>query len=312
LATGLTFRPLNTVLPPYGPGVFVARRTVATVMRAAGGPTRGTSTSRVDTRTETGARVVGEWVTARGVDPLGDTAVLYVHGSGYVVCSTRTHRSLTSRLSAQTGLPVFASEYRLAPRHRFPAAATDVRAAWDLLRAGGLPAERIAVAGDSAGGHLTVDLALDLLRAGEAPPAALALFSPAFDLTFTLSGERDRQRRDPVVSAAAARRVVGRYTHGADPDHPRLALRLDGVTGFPPTLIQAGGTEMFTADAEHLAATITATGAPCHLQIWPGQVHVFQALPRFSSEADRALAVAADFLTAHLGAASPLAIGETR
>lgn len=298
LASGLTLRPFSSVVPPVGPGVWVARRTIAGVMWAGGGSARGIRSERIDTRTPAGNRVVGEWVTARGVDPLGDAAVLYLHGSGFVVCSAGTHRGLVSRLSAHTGLPVFTSEYRLAPRHRFPAAATDVRAAWELLRAGGLPADRIVVAGDSAGGHLAVDLALDLLRAGEAPPAAMALFSPLIDLTLELGSARDKQHRDPFVSARAARRIVGRYTRGADPAHPRLALRLDELDGFPPTLIQAGGSEMFTADAEYLAERLTAAGVDCRLQVWPGQVHVFQAMPRLSPQADPALRQAAAFLAA--------------
>ena len=277
LASGLTLRPFGSVLPPVGPGVWVARRTIAGVMWAGGGRAGGARSERVDTRTPGGDRVIGEWVTAR---------------------SAATPRGLVSRLSAHTGLPVFTSEYRLAPRHRFPTAATDVRAAWDLLRAGGLSADQIVVAGDSAGGHLAVDLTLDLLRAGEAPPAALALFSPLIDLSLELGTARDRVRRDPFVSAGTARRMVGRYTRGVDPAHPRLALRLDEFAGFPPTLIQAGGAEMFTADAEYLAGRLTAAGGEIHLQIWPGQVHVFQALPRLSGQADPALHQAAAFLAA--------------
>ena len=88
----------------------------------------------VDTRTSDGRRVVGEWVYGAGVPrDRADTAIYFVHGSGYVLCSPRTHRRLTSWLSRLTGLPVFSVGLRLAPRHRFPRAADDVRSGWDWL-----------------------------------------------------------------------------------------------------------------------------------------------------------------------------------
>ena len=92
----------------------------------------------------------GEWVRGPGAER-EDGVVLYVHGSAYTICSARTHRGITTRLSAKTGLPVFACDYRLAPNHRFPAAADDVRAAYDWLINEGHDPERIVLAGDSAG-----------------------------------------------------------------------------------------------------------------------------------------------------------------
>jgi monoterpene epsilon-lactone hydrolase len=110
----------------------------------------------------------------------GDSAIYFLHGSGYALCSPRTHRRLTAWLSRLTGLPVFSVDYRLAPRHRFPAAADDVRAGWDWLSTEQrLAPDRIFIAGDSAGGHLAVDL---LLQPDVAYPAGLALFSPLVDL----------------------------------------------------------------------------------------------------------------------------------
>jgi acetyl esterase/lipase len=269
-----------------------------------------------------GLQVRGEWVHGPGARHHREpTAVLlYLHGSGYAVASARTHRGLTSRLSAMTGLPVFACDYRLAPHHRFPAAADDVRAAWDWLREQGFPAHRIAVAGDSAGGHLAVDLALSLAaesgtESGTEPdwgaPAALALFSPLIDLTFGLAGQRDRVRRDPMVSAARARQLVAQYTRDVAPDHPRLAFEFAAARDFPPTLVQAGGAEMLAADAEHLARSLAAQGARCELEIWPEQMHVFQALPVLVPEAALALGRAASFLAAELAASDRPEVGPT-
>jgi acetyl esterase/lipase len=93
---------------------------------------------------QTAAASSGEWVYGVGVPrDQADTAIFFVHGSGYALCSPRTHRRLTSWLSRLTGLPVFSVDYRLAPRHRFPSAADDVRSGWDwLIRDHGRAPER--------------------------------------------------------------------------------------------------------------------------------------------------------------------------
>lgn len=239
----------------------------------------------------------GEWVTAG--DACDDAVILYLHGSGYAACSARTHRGLVSRLSAASSLPAFSVDYRLAPRHRFPVAADDVRRAYDWLRAR-FDADQIVVAGDSAGGHLAIDLCLTLLREGTRAPAALALFSPLADVTLSLARTRDLAMPDPLASAASASRLVNHYICQADPCNPRLRHVFADGEILPPTLIQAGGAEMLAADAHHLHDQLVATGTECELEVWPGQMHVFQAMPRLVPEADRALGRAARFLAHHV------------
>ncbi len=302
-AASLTLRPVTELIRiEHAWGVWLSRQIVARSMATFGPPPRSVRVEPVDERLPDGRRVVGEWVRARGVTRT-DAALYYVHGSGYVLCSTRTHRGLTARLSALTGLPVFSVDYRLAPRHRFPAAADDVRAGWDWLLAQGHPADRLVVAGDSAGGHLAVDLALQLRRDGAPAAAAQALFSPLYDLTLGLARRRERLRRDPLISAARAERMVRLYVGQEDPAHPRLALTVAGGPALPPTLVQAGGAEMLLADAHRLARDLRSAGGPCELDVWPDQVHVFQALPRLAPEASMALRRAAAFLTEELARA---------
>src|SRR5882757_11457352 len=195
--SSLTLRQISAVLPAGKAwSVWVSRQIVARVMDTFGPSLAGTHVIPVDTRTSDGRRVVGEWVYGAGVPhDRADTAIYFVHGSGYVLCSPRTHRGLTSWLSRLTGLPVFSVDYRLAPRYRFPTAADDVRAGWDWLTSQQkLAPDRIFIAGDSAGGHLAVDL---LLQPDVAHPAGVALFSPLVDLTFGLARAREQLRRDP-------------------------------------------------------------------------------------------------------------------
>jgi monoterpene epsilon-lactone hydrolase len=262
----------------------VSRQIVARVMDTFGPSLAGTHVVPVDTMTSDGRRVLGEWVYGAGVPrDRADTAIYFVHGSGYALCSPRTHRRLTSWLSRLTGLPVFSVDYRLAPRHRFPSAADDVRSGWDWLAGDrGLAPERTIVAGDSAGGHLSVDL---LLQPDVVHPSALVLLSPVLDLTFTLARTRERVRRDPAIRSRDALRLLELYCAGIDSNHPRLNLAVAAGRTLPPTLIQAGGAEMLAADAIALADDIRTAGGECELQIWPDQVHVFQALPRLTPEA---------------------------
>jgi len=288
-----TLRQVSAVLPPERAwGLWASRRIIAGILDAFGPSLAGTHIEHIDVHHD-GRRVVGEWVRAPGVST-SRGAIYFVHGSGFALCSPRTHRRLTAWLSRLTGLPVFTVGYRLAPRHRFPAAADDVRAGWDWLTSQ-MPAESIVIAGDSAGGHLSVDLLLqpDVAAHG---PAALVLFSPLIDLTLELARAREDLRRDPAIRTSDAARLVRLYSRGVDPAHPRLRLDVAGGPTLPPTLIQAGGAEFLLADARHLAADIRTGGGRCTLQVWPDQVHVFQALPRLSPEAAKAMAQAARFI----------------
>jgi epsilon-lactone hydrolase len=299
-----TLRPLSGLIPPERAwGIWLSRQIVARIMGTFGPPLTGTRVEHVDTALPDGRRVKGEWVygprTPTSEIPRSSTeagAIYYVHGSGYAVCSPKTHRRLTSWLSSLTGLPVFSIDYRLAPHHRFPKAADDVRAGWDwLVDTCGVPPKQIVVAGDSAGGHLTVDLLLQP-EVAESAPAALVLFSPLYDLTFGLCLARERVRPDPAIRAADAVRLVGLYHADTDLTHHRLKLDVAGGAALPPTLIQVGGAEMLQEDARQLAADIRAAGGKSELQIWPHQVHVFQALPKMTPEAAKAMAYVARFI----------------
>ena len=308
--SGLTLRQLSAVLPPERTwGLWTSRRIVARIMDAFGPSLAGTEVEKVDVRLRGGGRVVGEWVRGDGVVASGQErsdrgrsgagqCIYFLHGSGFALCSPRTHRRLTSWLSRLTGLPVFCVDYRLAPRYRFPTAAVDARAGWDWLctEKGYDPAD-IVIAGDSAGGHLAVDL---LLQPDVAHPAGLAVFSPLIDLTFGLARTREELRRDPAIRAADAQRLVELYCAGIDVSHPRLTLDVAGGRRLPPTLVQAGGGEMLVGDARKLAADIAAAGGTVDLQVWPDQVHVFQALPRLTPEAAPAMRQVAAFIAESL------------
>jgi epsilon-lactone hydrolase len=288
-ATGLFLRPLAERVPTNRPGVAFTRSLVAASMLAGDSP-RGVDVEKVRC-----GPVRGEWVRPR--DVTAGQVILYLHGSGYAICSPRTHRGLVARLARYTRVPAFCVEYRLAPEHRYPAAADDVDAAYAWLIRQGYAAKDIVIAGDSAGGHLALDLIAENARTGREQPRSVVLFSPLLDLTLELAARQEKVRRDPLISAAAAKRLVGLYTAQQPADLPRLQLRLDQSENLPPFLIQVGGVEMLRADAEEMARMVQNAGGTAHLQIWPGQLHVFQAFSRLIPEARTALRDAADFIT---------------
>lgn len=288
--TRWTLRRLNNAIPMNRSGVAFARGLIATIMGTFGSMPTGTRIVPVHD-----APVCGEWVLGPGVE-FGGRAGYYVHGSAYVICSARTHRKLVAQLSHATGLPMFSVEYRLAPENPFPAAAQDVEAGYRWLLAQGHRAADIVIGADSAGGHLTCDMLLAHAGEPDFRPAGVVLFSPLIDLTLGLAQQQETAQPDPVIAASAARRLVALYTDGQDPADVRLRLDFAAADRLPPFFIQAGGFEMLSADARYLDTELRRGGGASTLEVWPGMVHVFQALPRLAPEAKLALRRAAAFI----------------
>lgn len=288
----MTLRPVAEALSRGPAQVPFARTVVAAAMFLGSPPPYRVRVDSLDSAT-----VRGEWVYPPSAKD-SPQVILYVHGSGYAICSARTHRGIAARLARLTRMPTFVVDYRLAPEYRFPAAADDVAAAYEWLLDIGYRRENITVVGDSAGGHLIIDLLAEQVRQGQTPWATTVLLSPLIDLTLRTAREREKHYGpDPLISARAARRLVSHYTTGQPPDLGRLALTIDPCSALPPTLIQVGGAEMLGGDAQLAHEMITDAGGHCELQVWPGQMHVFQALPALIPEATPALRAVADFIT---------------
>jgi epsilon-lactone hydrolase len=222
--------------------------------------------------------VRGEWVRPPEADDAAGV-MLVLHGSGYLVCSARTHRGFASHLSEYSGIPAFTIDYRLAPEHPFPAAEDDAFAAYRWLLAQGHDPAKIVVAGDSAGGHLAVALALRLRGEGLPAPAALALFGPLIDPSYRASIADPRNRRQPL-DPRAAQRLVALYVGAHDPEDPRLCLLNADLSDLPPMQIHYGSREVMRADAELFAAAVIAAGGRCDEQMWPGLMHGYWLWPR--------------------------------
>jgi acetyl esterase/lipase len=241
----------------------------------------------------------GEWVRGAGVDANESAAILYIHGSGYVVCSPKTHRGLIAKLSQRADLPVYAVRYRLAPEHPFPAAFDDTVEAYRHLLDRGY--ERIVVAGDSAGGHLAISLVAALTEAELPTPKGLVLFSPLVDPSFETAAATAREARDPMFTAAVAKRMLKLYTADSDPADARLAVISGEPRNMPPVLLHAGQREMMAADARALHAWLRKHDVDVRTTIWPGQMHVFQLMYDVVPEAREAIKEAGAFIRERLG-----------
>ena len=244
--------------------------------------------------------VSGEWVWAPEADD-STGVVLVLHGSGYLVCSARTHRGFASHLSEYSGMPTFAIDYRLAPEHPFPAAEDDAYAAYRWLLSQGHDPAKIVIAGDSAGGHLAVAVALRLRSEGLPAPAALALFGPLIDPLYRAPIADARTRRQPLDPRTAAR-AIALYVGDHDADDPRLCLLNAELSGLPPIQIHYGSREVMRADAEAFTAQVVAVGGRCDEQMWPGLMHGYWLWPHDAGLTS--LHVAGNFLRAAVSEAT--------
>jgi len=236
--------------------------------------------------------VSGEWVTARGVKPAA--TMLYLHGGGYIACSPQSHRAATSAF-ALAGFRTFSPDYRLAPEHPFPAAVDDAVAVYRGLLAD-TAANRIVVAGDSAGGGLALALLLSLRDQGVPLPAAAALFSPLTDLAATGNSIRDNSRRCAMFNSESISRAAEHYLGDRDRHMPLASPLYADLRGLPPLLIHVGANETLLDDSRRLAERAQAAGAQIELKVWPAVPHVWQLMHRWIPEGRESLAQASSFL----------------
>ncbi len=211
--------------------------------------------------------------------------VLYLHGGGYVMGSRRTHRELASRIAGEAAARVLVLEYRLAPEHPFPAAVDDATEGYRWLRKQGIAASSIAIAGDSAGGGLTLATLLALRDAGEALPACAVCLSPWTDLEATGASAQPGGADDPMIPVAALRDMGKVYADGAL-RNPLAAPLYGSFKGLPPLLIQVGTREILLDDSTRVADKARAAGVTVRLEIEEGAPHVWQAMPNLPEAID--------------------------
>ena len=251
---------------------------------------------RVD---EPGVRA--EWVSLEGGSR--QPAILYFHGGGYCIGSAETHRDLVSRLCRAAKARALSVDYRLAPEDPHPAAVEDGMAAYRWLRKQGVPARSIVVAGDSAGGGLTLATLLALRDAGDELPAAGICISPVTDLAKEGASMRTKVDLDPMVNPESSAKYAQMYLSGSDTRTPLASPLYANLKGLPPLLIIVGTSEVLLDDSTRFAKKAKEEGLTCELEIWEEMIHIwpfFAELP----EAGRAIDRMAAFISEHAEAGS--------
>jgi acetyl esterase/lipase len=227
--------------------------------------------------------------------------VLYLHGGGYVIGSIKTHRDLMGRISRAAQARVLGLDYRLAPEHPFPAAVDDSLSAYRWLLDNGTKPARIAVAGDSAGGGLTVATLVAIRDAKLPLPAAGVCLSPWVDMEGIGETMKTRAQADPVVQRDGLLGMASAYLQGKDPRSPLAAPLYADLKGLPPLLIQVGDAETLLDDSNRLADRARAAGVNVKLEVWPEMIHVWQLFASFLPEGQQAVEGIGSFIRSRIG-----------
>lgn len=224
-----------------------------------------------------------------------DRVLLYLHGGGYSLGNSLAYRPLYGALARAAGARGLAIDYRLAPENPFPAAVDDALAAYRGLLDQGIKPGSIAIAGDSAGGGLTVATLVAARDAGLPMPAAAIAISPFSDLACTGASMTTKASEDPSLNKDGLLAMGATYLNGASPTSPLASPYYANLSGLPPLLIQVGSLEVLLNDATGLAARAGEAGVAVQLEVWPGMPHVWHGFAFMLSEGRDAIAAAGTF-----------------
>lgn len=253
------------------------------------------------------AELRGEWVLPPGYD--ASRRILYLHGGAFFAGSPVSHRPITDRLARLTGAAVFALDYRLMPEHRRIDGIDDCRRAYRWILQNGpegrSEAQWLVVAGDSAGGNLTLSTLAWVRDEGLRLPNAGVALSPATDAVLDAPSLRENIASDIMLGPAFGQLAripkilllwYTWFTSRMLPSDPRISPLRGSLAGLPPILVQVSDSEMLLDDARRYVAKAQAADSPVLLQSWPDMVHVWQMFTPELPEAEEAYAKIAAFL----------------
>lgn len=246
--------------------------------------------------------VPSEWVLAEGADP--DLRLMFIHGGAFIGGSLDGYRHQVEALSRATGMALLAIDYRLAPEHPYPAGLDDCVAAWDWMLAHG-PAGKgaagaVFLAGDSAGGNLTLALMLRLRDEGRRLPQAAAAFSPATDFTGSSPSRKDRAHLDPAIDPARLPWIASLYvTDGTPLTHPYVSPVFGDYSGLPPFLVHVGEREVLHDDGKRVVEAARQAGIEARFKTLPGLIHTTEFWCHYVPEGLASLNEAGAYLKSH-------------
>jgi monoterpene epsilon-lactone hydrolase len=277
----------------WKPGVDLGhlRQHVERVDRRMGRPTRAFAMQPADI-----PGVNATWVGEPALEARG--TLLYLHGGAWVVHLPATYLRLAGELSALTGMRVLLVDYRLAPEHPFPAAIDDCLAAYRWLIDNHYAQRPLALAGDSAGGNLSLITLMRARDAGLKLPDCTVLISPATDITFSGPSVQYNADADVMFTLGAGDLLPDLYCPGQLRTNPLISPLFGDWAGLPPLLFHAGSTEMLLDDSVRAHDRANQAGTPAEIKVFIDLPHVFHVI-RWLPEAREALREVAEFIVKH-------------
>lgn len=265
---------------------------------------------RKDSFEANGVTIDGAWTLVEGADP--DKRIIYIHGGAMTVGSDISHRPITVQIAKRTGCAVFAVNYRLMPENPRQATIDDSRAAYEWILDNGpngaSTAKTVGVAGDSAGGNLSLMVSHWTGKAGIRRPNAVVALSPNTDATASSPSMKTNLHTDlmltpllkDVLKMPRTLILWGlRKAMGRNPSHPDISPIFDDLSDLPPTLLQASASEMLYDDSVRYAAKAKAQGSDVKFQSWNNLPHVWQIFDDYLKEAHDALDEIGAFFRQH-------------
>ncbi|HIX15724.1 MAG TPA: alpha/beta hydrolase [Candidatus Hungatella pullicola] len=225
--------------------------------------------------------------------------ILQLHGGGYIGPMKNIYRRFAVRYSKISyGGDVLTVDYRVAPEHPYPAALEDALAAYMwLLEEKGYQPRNVVIAGDSAGGGLSLALGLYLRDHGYPMPAGFILMSPWTDLTNSGESYEENYHLDPLFGNSRDNMLFhSSYIGQEDPKNPYISPMFGQFHGFPPALFQVGSYEVLLSDTLAAAGKMKEAGVKRRVSVYEGMFHVFQMALDLIPESQEAWKEAEEFL----------------
>jgi acetyl esterase/lipase len=238
-----------------------------------------------------------EWLIPQGSNPT--KVIFYVHGGGYVSGSCNDHRGIVAKFAKNTSVTNLLFEYRLAPEHPFPAALDDSVKVYQWLLDSGFKPENILIAGESAGGGLSLALLLALKERNITMPVAAVSISPWTDLT--CSSDSYRTKNKVSLAPLNSWTVFSKYYIGEDQaTNPMISPLFGDLKGLPPILINSGADDELYQDGEEFFLKAKAAGVEITFRAGIGMVHCYPLLAPMFPEATEAMDEIIDFVKTYL------------